>query len=48
MSRSQKTKWMINKMMNNLYKNYYLFPIPVSEILATNGVITQNDGYNIL
>lgn len=25
--------------------NYYLFPIPVSEILATNGVITQNPGY---
>lgn len=24
---------------------YYLFPIPVSEILATDGVITQNDGY---
>ncbi|MBU2996473.1 RagB/SusD family nutrient uptake outer membrane protein [Cellulophaga baltica] len=25
--------------------NYYLFPIPVSEILATDGVITQNEGY---
>jgi hypothetical protein len=25
--------------------NYYLFPIPISEILATNGVITQNPGY---
>lgn len=25
--------------------NYYLFPVPVSEVLATNGVITQNDGY---
>jgi hypothetical protein len=25
--------------------NYLLFPIPVSEILATNGVITQNAGY---
>ena len=25
--------------------NYYLFPVPVSEILATDGVITQNDGY---
>lgn len=25
--------------------NYHLFPIPVSEILATNGVITQNPGY---
>ena len=25
--------------------NYLLFPIPVSEILATGGVITQNPGY---
>ncbi|QCE41647.1 RagB/SusD family nutrient uptake outer membrane protein [Psychroserpens sp. NJDZ02] len=25
--------------------NYYLFPVPVSEILATDGVITQNAGY---
>ncbi|WP_372752561.1 RagB/SusD family nutrient uptake outer membrane protein [Mariniflexile sp.] len=25
--------------------NYYVFPIPNSEILATNGVITQNAGY---
>ncbi len=25
--------------------NYYLFPVPISEILATNGVITQNPGY---
>ncbi|PQJ69405.1 RagB/SusD family nutrient uptake outer membrane protein [Polaribacter butkevichii] len=25
--------------------NYLLFPIPVSEILATRGVITQNTGY---
>lgn len=25
---------------------YYLFPIPISEILATNGAITQNPGYN--
>jgi len=24
---------------------YYLFPVPISEILATNGVITQNPGY---
>jgi starch-binding outer membrane protein, SusD/RagB family len=24
---------------------YYLFPIPISEVLATNGIITQNDGY---
>ncbi|MGJ8743452.1 RagB/SusD family nutrient uptake outer membrane protein [Polaribacter sp.] len=25
--------------------NYYIFPIPLSEITATNGVITQNAGY---
>ncbi len=25
--------------------NYHLFPIPISEVLATNGVITQNPGY---
>jgi len=25
--------------------NFHLFPIPVSEILATDGVITQNPGY---
>ncbi len=25
--------------------NYFVFPIPISEILATDGVITQNPGY---
>lgn len=25
--------------------NYHLFPIPVSEVLSSNGVITQNPGY---
>ncbi|WP_276391042.1 RagB/SusD family nutrient uptake outer membrane protein [Eudoraea chungangensis] len=25
--------------------NYYVFPVPISEILATDGVITQNAGY---
>lgn len=25
--------------------SYYLFPIPTSEILATNGIITQNEAY---
>lgn len=25
--------------------NYHLFPVPISEILATDGVIKQNDGY---
>jgi len=27
-------------------KNYYLFPIPNSEVLASGGVISQNPGYN--
>ncbi len=25
--------------------NYYVFPVPVSEVLSSNGVITQNPGY---
>ena len=25
--------------------DYYLFPIPISEVLASGGVITQNPGY---
>ncbi|SHG20900.1 RagB/SusD family nutrient uptake outer membrane protein [Flagellimonas flava] len=25
--------------------NYHLFPVPISEVLATGGVITQNPGY---
>ncbi len=25
--------------------NYYLFPVPISEVLASGGVITQNPGY---
>ena len=25
--------------------NYHVFPIPISEILASNGIITQNPGY---
>ncbi len=25
--------------------NYHLFPVPVSEVLASNGAIEQNDGY---
>ncbi|WP_179339310.1 RagB/SusD family nutrient uptake outer membrane protein [Winogradskyella ludwigii] len=29
----------------SINSDYYLFPIPVSEVLATNGVITQNSGY---
>jgi len=31
--------------LNFTNPDYLLFPIPVSEILATRGVITQNDGY---
>lgn len=29
----------------NVNPNYHLFPIPVSEILSSFGVITQNEGY---
>ncbi|MEN8667461.1 MAG: RagB/SusD family nutrient uptake outer membrane protein, partial [Flavobacteriaceae bacterium] len=32
-------------MGQSVNSNYYVFPIPVSEILATGGVITQNPGY---
>ncbi|MBA4743715.1 MAG: RagB/SusD family nutrient uptake outer membrane protein [Muricauda sp.] len=33
------------EMDENINSDYYVFPIPVSEILATDGVITQNPGY---
>jgi starch-binding outer membrane protein, SusD/RagB family len=33
------------EMGQTINPNYYVFPIPNSEILATNNVITQNDGY---
>jgi hypothetical protein len=33
------------EMGQTVNNNYHLFPIPMSEILATNGVITQNPGY---
>ena len=33
------------EMGQTVNSNYHLFPIPISEILATNGVITQNTGY---
>ncbi|HAT63851.1 MAG TPA: RagB/SusD family nutrient uptake outer membrane protein, partial [Flavobacteriaceae bacterium] len=29
----------------SINNNYFLFPIPISEILASDGVITQNAGY---
>lgn len=33
------------EMGQTIESKYHLFPIPLSEILATNGIITQNDGY---
>jgi len=33
------------EMEQTINSDYYLFPIPVSEVLATGGVITQNSGY---
>jgi len=33
------------EMGQTINPNYYLFPVPVSEVLASFGVITQNDGY---
>lgn len=34
------------EMGESVNKNYYVFPIPDSEVLASGGVITQNAGYN--
>ncbi|WP_343486668.1 RagB/SusD family nutrient uptake outer membrane protein [Allomuricauda sp. d1] len=33
------------EMGQTIDSNFFLFPVPISEILATNGVITQNPGY---
>ena len=33
------------EMGETVSSNYYVFPIPISEILASDGVITQNAGY---
>ena len=33
------------EMGQTISSDYYLFPVPISEILATDGVITQNPGY---
>lgn len=33
------------EMGETVNSNYYVFPIPVSEVLASKGVITQNAGY---
>ncbi|MEN3324798.1 RagB/SusD family nutrient uptake outer membrane protein [Mariniflexile soesokkakense] len=34
-----------SEMGASINSNYYVFPIPNSEVTATNGVITQNPGY---
>jgi hypothetical protein len=34
-----------SEMGETVSSNYHVFPVPVSEVLATNGVITQNAGY---
>ena len=34
------------EMGQTISENYHVFPIPNSEVLASDGVITQNDGYN--
>lgn len=34
-----------DEMGQSINSNFHLFPIPVSEVLASFGVITQNDGY---
>ena len=34
-----------DEMGQSVNNNYHIFPIPVSEVLASGGVITQNDGY---
>jgi len=33
------------EMGQSVNANYHLFPIPISEILSSDGVITQNTGY---
>jgi starch-binding outer membrane protein, SusD/RagB family len=40
-----RTKTVDAEMGQIINANYHLFPIPNSEILATNGVVTQNPGY---
>jgi starch-binding outer membrane protein, SusD/RagB family len=34
-----------SEMKQTINKNYYVFPIPNSEVLASGGIITQNPGY---
>ena len=33
------------EMGQSIGAQYYLFPIPISEVLASGGIITQNSGY---
>lgn len=40
-----RTETVDTEMGETVNPNYYLFPIPISEILASDGVITQNPGY---
>lgn len=40
-----RTNTVDSEMKQTINKNYYLFPIPNSEVLASGGVITQNPGY---
>ncbi len=40
-----RTKTVDAEMGQTINPNYYVFPIPNSEILASDGVITQNPGY---
>jgi len=40
-----RTNTVSEEMGVNVNPNYFLFPIPVSEILSSFNVITQNDGY---
>jgi starch-binding outer membrane protein, SusD/RagB family len=34
-----------SELKQSVNKNYYVFPIPSSEVLASGGIITQNPGY---
>ena len=40
-----RTGTVAQEMGETIDNRYHLFPIPISEILASFGVITQNDGY---
>ena len=40
-----RTETVNEEMGETINSNYHLFPIPISEVLASYGAITQNDGY---